>query len=466
MKKIIGILSTLSIAFALVFTSTAGSVSAATLDEIKKEINELKEKQNSIDSRQNKVEGNKNETDSKINQNQSEQQQINQQIKELDQQVADTNNKIRKKNEQISNTEKEITKTEQEIEQLEKDIADLKERIEKREALLKDRLRNLQENGGDVSYLEVLMGAKNFGDFLDRATAVTKIMDQDKNIMETHIREKKELEEKKKEVEQKKKDLEEKKQNLENQKAELTALKEKLDAQRQLKNKLMKELEQEEQELKEKKLELEEQQEILSSQKAAIQAEMNRAESDKQQRKEQLAAQRRAEERAAERRRQAQQNSQSSSSSSNGSSSGSSSAPSTPAPSGSGFISPANGPLTSGYGSRWGSTHFGIDIGKYGGSTPIKAAASGTVIKSYYSSSYGNVVYLSHSVNGQIYTTVYAHLQNREVSDGQTVSQGQRLGYMGSTGQSTGPHLHFELHKGPWNYSKSNAVNPASYINF
>ncbi|WP_036817357.1 murein hydrolase activator EnvC family protein [Pontibacillus yanchengensis] len=459
MKRVLGILSTLSIALALTFTTTAANVSAATLDEIEKEINELKEKQNSIDSRQNKVEGNKNETDSKINQNQSEQQQINEQIKELDQQVADTNSKIRKKNEQIDNTEQEITKTEQEIEQLEKDIADLKERIEKREALLKDRLRNLQENGGDVSYLEVLMGAKNFGDFLDRATAVTKIMDQDKNIMETHIREKKELEQKKQEVEQKKKDLEEKKQNLENQKAELTALKEKLDAQRQLKNKLMKELEQEEQELKEKKLELEEQQEILSGQEAAIQAEMNRAENDKQQRKEQLAAQRRAEERAAERRRQAQQNNSSSSN-------GSSGASSTPAPSGSGFISPANGPVTSGYGPRWGSTHFGIDIGKYGGSSPIKAVASGTVIKSYYSSSYGNVVYISHSVNGQIYTSVYAHLQNREVSDGQSVSQGQRLGYMGSTGQSTGPHLHFELHKGPWNYSKSNAVNPASYINF
>jgi murein DD-endopeptidase MepM/ murein hydrolase activator NlpD len=136
---------------------------------------------------------------------------------------------------------------------------------------------------------------------------------------------------------------------------------------------------------------------------------------------------------------------------------------STPASS-SGFIRPAAGPVTSEFGPRWGRNHNGIDIGKRGSSVPIVASAAGTVSTSTYSSSYGNVVYVVHSVNGQMFTTVYAHMESRSVSAGQTVGQGQILGYMGSTGRSTGPHLHFEIHKGGW--SKSNAVNPRNYINF
>ncbi|TCT18756.1 peptidase M23-like protein [Melghiribacillus thermohalophilus] len=127
---------------------------------------------------------------------------------------------------------------------------------------------------------------------------------------------------------------------------------------------------------------------------------------------------------------------------------------------------PAQGPVTSSFGPRWGSYHYGIDIGRRGTNVPVVAAYSGYVIKSYYSSSYGNVVFLAHTIDGQVYTTVYAHLENREVSDGQFVQKGQRLGYMGNTGHSTGPHLHFEIHKGSWTYDKRNAVNPRQYINF
>ncbi|MED4360541.1 M23 family metallopeptidase, partial [Geobacillus stearothermophilus] len=66
--------------------------------------------------------------------------------------------------------------------------------------------------------------------------------------------------------------------------------------------------------------------------------------------------------------------------------------------------------------------------------------------RSYYSSSYGNVIFVSHVINGQTYTTVYAHLEARLVGEGQHVRKGQVIGYMGNTGNSTGPHLHFELH--------------------
>ncbi|PAF11521.1 hypothetical protein CHH61_26865, partial [Shouchella clausii] len=62
------------------------------------------------------------------------------------------------------------------------------------------------------------------------------------------------------------------------------------------------------------------------------------------------------------------------------------------------------------------------------------ASASGTVIRSHYSSSYGNVVYISHNINGQVYTTLYAHMESRLVSAGQSVSKGQQIGTLGTTG--------------------------------
>ncbi len=71
---------------------------------------------------------------------------------------------------------------------------------------------------------------------------------------------------------------------------------------------------------------------------------------------------------------------------------------------------------------------------------------------------------IAHSINGQTYTTVYAHLSSRSVGDGAVVSKGQQIGLMGNTGDSYGQHLHFELHRGPWNAAKSNAINPAGNV--
>ncbi|WP_369899474.1 SH3 domain-containing protein [Bacillus manliponensis] len=127
------------------------------------------------------------------------------------------------------------------------------------------------------------------------------------------------------------------------------------------------------------------------------------------------------------------------------------------------FIKPAAGIYTSGFGKRGGQMHHGLDIAA-SGTVPVVAAADGVVTRSYYSSSYGNAVFMSHNLNGETYTTVYAHLDSRSVSVGQTVTQGQQLGFMGNTGQSNGQHLHFEVHKGDWNAQKSNAVDPKLYI--
>ena len=97
------------------------------------------------------------------------------------------------------------------------------------------------------------------------------------------------------------------------------------------------------------------------------------------------------------------------------------------------------------------------DEGMLGGCSVYGAAKSGVVIISTYGSSYGNYVTIAHSDGSR---TMYAHQSQRAVSAGQTVSQGEVIGYVGSTGSSTGNHLHFEL----WlNSSSSSRVNPVAY---
>lgn len=466
MRKLMGIFSIFALILAGTFAGPTEHVSAAkSSKELQQEIEELKQKQSELDAKREDALENKSETESELSSNIAKQEKIDAQMKELDEKVSKTSSDIRAKEEQIAKTNDEIEQTEKEIAQLKKEIKELIESIAKREQLLKDRLRTLQKNGGDISYLEVIMESKDFGDFLNRTSAVNKIMGQDQKILETHQSEKKALEEKKIEVEEKKKNLETKKANLEEQKQQLESLKAQLDKQLDQKRDLMAELEHQEQELHDKKMEFAEQAEVLQGQAAAMKAEQRRTEQAKSA-AEQREAEALAAKRAAEQARKNNNSSSNNGSSNSSSNSGGSVSTPAPAPSVSGFIRPAAGPVTSTFGARWGTTHPGIDLGRSGSSNPIKAAASGTVIKSYYSSSYGNVVFLTHSIGGQVYTTVYAHMSSRNVSDGQSVSQGQVLGQMGSTGYSTGPHLHFELHKGPWNASKSNAVNPASYINF
>lgn len=83
----------------------------------------------------------------------------------------------------IRNVSKDIDETEQAIETLKQEIAEIQERIEKRNEILKGRMRSLQENGGAISYLQVLLGAQSFSDFIDRMSAVTTIMEADQQII-------------------------------------------------------------------------------------------------------------------------------------------------------------------------------------------------------------------------------------------------------------------------------------------
>jgi murein DD-endopeptidase MepM/ murein hydrolase activator NlpD len=144
--------------------------------------------------------------------------------------------------------------------------------------------------------------------------------------------------------------------------------------------------------------------------------------------------------------------------------SGSSTTPTT-SPASSGLIKPIPGAsITSPYGMRlhpilhiW-KLHDGTDFGA-GCGTPIHAAASGTVTEEYYNGGYGNRLFIDHgNVGGQFLTTSYNHMNGYAVSVGQHVTQGQVIGYVGTTGYSTGCHLHFML------WVNGTMVNPANYL--
>ncbi|APU16271.1 metalloendopeptidase-like membrane protein [Actinoalloteichus fjordicus] len=106
------------------------------------------------------------------------------------------------------------------------------------------------------------------------------------------------------------------------------------------------------------------------------------------------------------------------------------------------FVKPTEGTFTSGFGARWGTTHYGIDIANSIG-TPIVSATSGTVISAGTASGFGQWVRVQAD-DGTI--TVYGHIDTYSVSVGQQVAAGEQIATMGNRGQSTGPHLHFEVH--------------------
>ena len=117
---------------------------------------------------------------------------------------------------------------------------------------------------------------------------------------------------------------------------------------------------------------------------------------------------------------------------------------------------PAAGELTSGYGARWGAHHNGIDIAN-GVGTPIYAVLGGSVIDSGPASGYGNWIRIRHN-DGSV--SVYGHMETLSVAVGQTVRAGENIAGMGNRGQSTGSHLHFEIHP-----DGSTPVDPVPWFN-
>lgn len=119
------------------------------------------------------------------------------------------------------------------------------------------------------------------------------------------------------------------------------------------------------------------------------------------------------------------------------------------------FARPANGRFTSGYGARWGTTHWGIDIANRIG-TPILAVADGVVAESGPASGFGLWIRLVHD-DGT--STIYGHINRSLVWEGQRVQAGDTIAEMGNRGYSTGPHLHFEV----WD-ANGQKINPTSWL--
>lgn len=303
---------------------------------------------------------------------------------------------------------------------------------------LANRLRILYMSG-NATDLEIIFGAKDFSDLIDKMELVKSLANSDKELIS-------EIQTKLDELSTKKKSLEADKKDLETQQASLKSDQDEF-------NKLISDNDEILKNLYASNSEAQNSLESAALQSDEIEAKISQY----------YAAQKAAAERAAQ---ASQSSSGSSSSSSSSSSSGSSSSGSSSSgsssvivPSGSGFAWPTPGFVS--LSSEWFEdrevyNHGGIDIAGAGiMGTPVVAAADGTVVatnsscthnwgKSYScgcGGGYGNYVMISHA-GGKM--TVYGHLTSLTVSSGQSVSRGQVIGYVGSTGNSTGPHLHYE----------------------
>ncbi|MBN6186921.1 peptidoglycan DD-metalloendopeptidase family protein [Aneurinibacillus sp. BA2021] len=373
------------------------------IDRIKKESQAAKGKISSINQQ--------------INSIHNQQQMTKEDIMSIDLKMNETQAKIEELNKQIEKTTAELKEAAQ---QLQEAIV----RVQKRDKLLKTRVSAIYE-AGDISYIEVLLGSQDFSDFLERLDAVKSIVDQDVTILEDNKRDRDIIAEKKKQIEDQLK-------NLKSMQAEAQQLADKLEAQKQERERILNELREKEGEL----IEIKEDQE-----KASLEL-VNQLQ-------QKIDEQRRAEEAA---RRAA----------ASSSSDAGSWAPD-PEYSGGQFVKPiAGGRLSSSFGYRihpilhTRKFHDGTDIAAPEG-TPIYATADGVVASTGYMNGYGNTVVIYH---GNGLSTLYAHIRHGGivVSEGQKVSAGQKIAEVGSTGRSTGPHLHLTVIK------NGQKVNPLSFF--
>ncbi len=342
---------------------------------------------------------------------------INEEINSLEDQLKQASEELRKLTDTVVETQykidqknQEVVSTKAEIEKLQNEIAEIEKRIEARNVVLKDRARSLQESGGTVSYLEVLLGAQSFSDFINRTEAVATIVSADKSILEEHNLDMERSESAKREVETK-----------------LQSLETMLD------------------DLKRMEVETNQQMQELEDKEVKMQGEVNALMKEK----EELVA---AEAAAKAQAENAQKSSQTSVQPSQNTTVA---APSSSVQGNGEFGWPAVGGIITSYqGPRWGRLHKGIDIAGVS-NRAILASQDGTVVFAGWHNAYGNYVKINHP-NG--YMTLYAHMSSLNVSAGQTVSKGQQIGVMGSTGRSTGMHLHFEVHQ------NGKLLNPMSVL--
>ena len=394
----------------------AASASALSSSELKKQLDSLKQDKAAIDAEIKKIKGDIKENNNDMKEMVEQKNLIDQEIFLLYQQESNIND-------QISTYSLLIADKQEELVAAETNFAQLTEQN-------KDRIQSMEEEG-EVSYWSVLFEANDFSDLLDRFNMIQEIAAADKRRLE-------ELDKAAKEVNAAKASLEEEKVSLEASKEELAQTQEQLAQKREEADKLLAEL-------VAKGMEFEEMMEESEAEQAQLAKDIanKKDEYDKAKYQEWLAT----------------------------------SVPPTTkpkAPSSSGGGSTSSNTVggiswkvpikytafTSPYGWRTHPIsgtrkfHYGVDLAAPTG-RPIYATRSGTVDTATYGSSAGYYVQINH---GDGYKSIYMHMTHYIVKRGQHVTQGQVIGYCGSTGGSTGPHLHFGIsYRGSY-------VNPANYI--
>lgn len=460
-KKIHILLISFIIVISTMFVNV-DNISAKSKKEVEKEIIELQKGEEGLLNKKGEINSEKDAIESEMDENLSGQEAVQTELDEISGKLASTEANIKMKEIEISELEKEVSQLQTEIKELDEEIIELKEKIQVRSDLLKDRLRSIQENGGLVQYVSVILGSETFADLITRSSTVNVIMDQDKSIMEALAADQLALQEKQLEVKTKKTEIENKKKDQEKQKTRLQSMKVTLDEQKDKQAKIKSKLAKAYEELEEYSFTLAEEEEIIAEQAKALEKAKSIAQNE-------LSGIEKQEAEAARKQAESQKGS-SGGGSSGSSSSGSSSGGGSVSTGGSGmFIFPTSGGrLSSGFGPRVhpvsgvvGKMHNGLDIAIGHGSS-VYAGQSGVVAKASngWNGGYGNMIIVTHYINGKTYATLYAHLSSINVSVGQVVDQGQTIGNVGNTGSSTGPHLHFEVHPGGY----KNPVNPKDYL--
>ncbi len=417
MRKMRRILRSAAV-LALTFLLVLGDASAAYAT--KKDVEAAKDKVSSLEQEKKKVEDT-------LKNLESLKSSTTAYVKELDK-------SLELLSEELSSLEGQITQLEGQIEETDRELEQAKETEAEQYAAMKLRIKYMYERG-NTTLLDLLLDSDDISQMMNRAEYIQQISEYDKQKMDEYVATKNQIAEDEEKLKQ--------------YHGELVSTKEETEAKQQSVETLLAE---KNKELKNYESQINTAQGQISEYEADIKAqdEKIRQLEAEIKRKEEEAAKKAAEEAA---RKAAQSQS--------GSSSGSKSTVSL------GSIRftwpcPSSGRISSGFGSRSSPTegassyHQGIDIPASTGSA-IVAAAAGTVVIATYSSSAGNYVMLSHG--GGVYT-VYMHCSSLNVSEGQSVSQGQTIAKVGSTGYSTGAHLHFGIRSGGKYINPSNYVSP------
>lgn len=403
-----------------VLLPTGIQVQAQTAEEVRQEIKENENKINSLDEEKQEIVGQKSEVEEKLN-------EIKSQLDEKNVLLNESQNKVNELNSRISDLENQINNFNSEIENIENDIIIKENEIAEREEILGQRLRGVYKSSIGSEILNLVLSADNLGDIISVLSNVKVLVQTDNDLINQIAEMKEDLQNQKVNLEDRKSQVEKDKTDLESAKAELSEV--------------TKQYENQVNELKGLEEEQSAEMAKLTDEERAIQDEINKYKEDNANLEQYF--------------------SNTTSATSVARYSGDNTAAiSNVGGSSSGFIKPSSGGVTCPYGPRIhpvtgvNSIHTGVDFGASYGS-PIVAAKAGVVTTATYNTAYGNMIIIDH---GDGTSTLYAHASSFAVSVGQSVSQGQTIAYVGSTGYSTGPHLHFEIR------INGQHVNPLPYL--